>query len=393
MALTLYQTPSVLTPAYNKQIFTALSNQIAVPDFKYVVTVIVNGDVTNTYTENILQNPDGWLVFDAQNWVKNYIEHYFNPTDTGVVIATNKSIEVEVNISEYYTSTIQSTDTTNYSAFDACLTDSEFANYDYSDYLFNATTGLYFLGKSSTSVFPDDRITLGQDVWLHFINNQAILIDSIEITLIRSAVIIDTVAIASLPTPITAYDVNALNLNSNIFTVATPQVGDTVNIGFIDSLSATILSMSYSLQDVCTKYTDYTLYYLNRGGSILFQHFEQKSKKNFTKKTNVVTLDKNVLNTSTGAYGYTSYAREEHIVSTATESTMDLNSYWLSQSQITALKDLWDSPIVYIWDGNTLRSCRVTNSNFEEFQINNEPLISLALTIDLGVTETRQRGI
>lgn len=49
--------------------------------------------------------------------------------------------------------------------------------------------------------------------------------------------------------------------------------------------------------------------------------------------------------------------------------------------------------MVYIWDYNTLRSCKVTNNSFEEYQINNEPLNVLNITVDLGITETRQRGI
>ena len=44
MALTVYKTPQELTPAYNKQIITALSDQIAVTGFSYLVTVTVNGD-------------------------------------------------------------------------------------------------------------------------------------------------------------------------------------------------------------------------------------------------------------------------------------------------------------------------------------------------------------
>ena len=60
---------------------------------------------------------------------------------------------------------------------------------------------------------------------------------------------------------------------------------------------------------------------------------------------------------------------------------------------LPALKDLFDSPIVYVWDYSTLRSCKVTNNSFEEYQLNNESLIQLAITIDLGITETRQRGI
>lgn len=396
MALTLHQEPQELTPAYNDQIFTALSDQIAVSDFKYVVTVIVNGDTANTYTEDILQRPDGWLVFNAMQWVKNYIEHYFELNDVvmsyPINTATNKSVSVEVKIKEYYTGAVQSTDTTNYVAFDACLEDNDFRNYDFSDYVFGGTTGLYFLSKTITTITPDSRIALNQPLFLHFINNGT-AVDNIIITLRRGGSTIDTVSIASLPTPVTAHDVYQLYVGTIIFTGATPAVGDVVRVDFLDNTSTSLLRWSYTVQDICTKYTDYVIYYLDRDGNILSFHFEMKSKKNHTKKVNSVALNKNVLNTTTGAYGSNTYDREEHIVSTATESTIELNTNWLTQLQIEQLKDLFDSPMVYIWDYDTLRSCKVTNNSFEEYQINNEPLNVLNITVDLGITETRQRGI
>jgi hypothetical protein len=399
MALVLHQEPQELTPAYNDQIFTALSDQIAVSDFKYVVTVIVNGDTANTYTEDILPRPDGWLVFNAKQWVKNYIEHYFEYDNINLVypieIATNKTVSVEVNISEYYTATIQSTDTTTYEAFDACLTDEDFRTYDFADYLFNTLTGTlrYFLSKDINTITPDSRIALNQPLFLHFINGYVDPINSIAITLRRGGSQIDLVSIATLPTPTLGYNIYQLYTGTDIFSGATPQVGDIVRVDFLNSVSASILRWSYTVQEICTKYTDYVIYYLDRDGNILPFHFEMKSKKNHTKKINSVALNKDVLNTTTGAYGSTTYDREEHIISTATESTIELNTNWLTQLQIEQLKDLFDSPIVYIWDYDTLRSCKVTNLNFEEYQINNEPLNVLNITVDLGITETRQRGI
>ena len=398
MALTLYQRPNELTPAYNDQIFTALSNQIAVADFKYIVTVVVNGDTANTYTEDILQRPDGYLVFNASQWVKNYIEHYFELDDVilsnPINLASNKTVYVEVKIKEYYTAAVQSTTTINYAAFDACLTYNDFRNYDFNDYIFNGTTGKYFLSKTATTILPDSRIALNQPLFIHFINNaSSALIDSIDIKLTRVFSVIETVTIPTLPTPINDYDMYQLFLGTQIFTVATPQVGDRVVVRFLDSTPTLLLSWEYTIQDICTKYTDYVIYYLDRDGNILSFHFEQKSKKNSTKNINSVRLDKNVLNTTTGAYGSHTYDREQHIISTVTENTLELNTDWLSQTQATQLKDLFDSPIVYIWDYNNLRSCKVTNLNFEEYQINNEPLNVLNITVDLGISETRQRGI
>lgn len=395
MALVVHTEPSELTPAYNDQWFTALSDQYAVTGFKYLVTVTVNGDTANTYTEYILPRPDGWLVFNAMQWVKNYIEHYFEldgvTLSYPINIATNKSVSVEVVISEYGVSPFDS-ETITYEAFDACLTDADFRNYDFSDYIFGGTTGKYFLSKGINTITPDPRITLNQPLFLHLINNPGTLIDSIVIDLRRGGSTIDSVSIATLPTPINNYDILQLYIGTQIF-IATPAVGDTVRVDFKDSGASTLLRWSYTIQSVCSKFDDYVIYYLDRDGNILPFHFEYKSINEFTKKVNSVKLNKNTLNTTTGAYGSTSYDREEHIISTAIESTLELNTGWINETQNLQLKDLFDSPIVYLWNGSTLKSCKVTNPTFTRKLKVNEKLFNYTITVDLGITETRQRGI
>ena len=396
MALIVHTEPQELTPAYNSQIFTALSDQIAQPGFKYMVTVTVNGDTANSYTAPVLPNPDGWLVFNAQEWVKNYIEHYFELDGINLAypinIATNKSVSVEVVISEYGISPFDS-ETITYEAFDACLTDADFRNYDFADYLFAGTTGFYFLSKNITTITPDPRITLNQPLFLHFINNYTDPINSIAITLRRGGSTIDLVSIASLPAPVNTYDILQLYVGTQIFSGATPQVGDVVRVDFLNSVATSLLRWSYTVQSICTKFTDYVIYYLDRDGNVLPFHFEYKSTENFTKKINTVLLNKDVLNTTTGEYGSKTYDREEHVVSTSIESTMDLNTGWIIEAQSTQLKDLFDSPIVYIWDGATLKSCTIKGNSYERKIKANERLFNYAITIDLGITETRQRGI
>ena len=152
-------------------------------------------------------------------------------------------------------------------------------------------------------------------------------------------------------------------------------------------------SDNITLVDICTKYTDYVLYYLGRTGNILPFHFEYKSTEDFTKKVNTVKLNKDTLNTTTGEYGSNTYDREEHVISTVTDSTMELNTGWITEAQSLQLKDLFDSPIVYLWDGGDLISCRVTNTSFQRKLKVNEKLFNYNITVDLGITETRQRGI
>ena len=395
MALVVHQEPQELTPAYNKQIFVALSDEIAQTDFKYIVEVTVNGDTAHTYTEDILQRPDGHIVFDAKNWVQNYIEHYFNPElalTYPIAIATNKSVSVEVKIKEYYTAAVQSTITINYVAFDACLNDEEFRTYDFNDYIFDGTASLYYLSKTTDSIFPDTRVVLNQDVWLHFINKPSDLISDIVIDLRRANATIDTVSIASLPTPVTAYDVLALRINSSMFVTATTQSGDVIRITYNSGVTQ-VLRHSLSITEISTDFTPYTVYYLDRNGNTSFFHFEKLSTINHTKKISEVKLGKDTLNTTTHLYGSNTWDRENHIINTTIESTITLNTDWITQEQSEQLIDLFASPILYLWDGVKLRATKMNGTAYEQKVEGLDPLFNYTITVDLGVTETRQRGI
>ena len=391
MAITAYKKPQILTPAYNSQVFTALSNQIAIADFKYVVTVTING-VSNV--KEYLQRPDGWLVVDVKEWVQNFIEHYFNPTlslASPIEVATNKSVTVLVNIKEFYSGVMHTGVNYTYTAFDASLTESVFRNYNFNDYLFNQTAGKLFLSKTNDTITPDNRLVLNRDMYLHFINNPTTAIDNILIQLIRNNTFIGTVTIATLPTA-SAYKVFAMRINSAMFTVTPPQVGDIISVRFRNS-TTTIAFTQKTIVDLCTNYTDNILYYLDRDGNILFFHFDKVSKNSYTKKTNKVTLSADRLNTTTGEYGANSWDREDHIVSTAIESTILLNTDWITETQSRQLNDLWSSPQVWLHNGTELLPVTITNNGYEEYKLENESLFQYNVIVNTGVVETRQRGL
>jgi len=389
MAITAYKKPQILTPAYNSQVFTALSNQIAIADFKYVVTVTING-VPNV--KEYLQRPDGWLVVDVKEWVQNFIEHYFNPTlslASPIEVATNKSVTVLVNIKEFYSGVMHTGVNYTYTAFDASLTEAAFRNYNYQNYFFNTVAGNLFLSKTIDTITPDNRLVLNQNMYLHFINTN---VANIVIDLRRGASTIDTVTIASIPTSAITNPVYAMRLNTSMFTTATAQVGDIIRVQFNSSVGF-IIRYTVTLKEICTNYTDNILYYLDRDGNVLFFHFEKVSKNSYTKKTNKVTLSADRLNTTTGEYGANSWDREDHIVSTAIESTILLNTDWITETQSRQLNDLWSSPQVWLHNGTELLPVTITNNGYEEYKLENESLFQYNVIVNTGVVETRQRGL
>lgn len=392
MAISITQQPQVLMPAYNNQWISALSDQIAQPGFYYIVQVVVNADTTHTLTENILQRPDGYMVFNAMEWVKNYVKHFFNP-DLSLVspieIATNKTVFVEVTISEFYSGATHAIESFTYEAFDACLTENEFRNYAFADYTFGGTSGKWFLSKTVNTITPDNRVNIGSDLWLHFMQKQSALVDNIIITQFNGVTPVDTVSIASLPAPTNNYDMYVMNVGTKI--LSAPVEGDTVRVDFIDSLAVSLLRYTYTIADICSLHIIYQIYWLDRDGNILMFNFDKVSVRTENMKTTTVRLDPNVL--TAGVYGSNNWDRELHSVSTDLQDSMVLNTDWVTEEQSVQLKELFNSPQRWLYDGDRYLPITVTQTSYEEKKHVNEKLFNYTINIDLEIKETRQRGL
>lgn len=386
MSLTITQQPQEFTPAYNDQYVCATSTEYAQTDFKYTVTVTVNGNVA--HTEGIFPRPDGSMVFNAKKWVENYIVHYFNPDHlTNFFVANGKTANVSISILEDYSvSPVPSASTITYTAFDACLTEDEFANYDHEDYISNGNNAVTFLGQSFTQLMVDTRVNTYQQVWLHF------TLGNITSCVITYNDGVNTPQVTTLTpilgSPSNTYDIYCIDAGSWQFSGVTS--GSTVTIVFKFG-GVTLDTYTYTITDICTKYTDYPVYYLNRFGNVPFMHFEKKSTDKLTKVVNTVRLGKNQL--VAGVYTANSWDREVHVVSTESKKTGVLNTDWITESQSTTLQDLFDSPLVWKFYGTTYTPITVKETTYDFKKRVNDKLFNYSIDYEYSDTKTRQRGI
>lgn len=385
MSLTITRQPQEFTPAYNDQYVCATSTEYTQPNFKYTVTVSVNG--ATVHTEGILPRPDGALVFNAKKWVENYITHYFNPPAPVFGVATGKTANVSISILEDYSVSPVPSDTTfTYVAYDACLTESEFADYDFNDYVSGGTNPVTFLGQTFSELLVDSRVNLEQQVLLHFTLGD---IARIDVTYIDESMINSFYSYTPiLASPSNVYDIYCFDASAFLFS---PVSGATVSIEFFDSLNNSLASYSYVVTDICTKYTDYPVYYLNRFGNIPFMHFEKKSTDKLTKTVNTVRLGKNQL--VGGLYTSNSWDREVHVVSTESKKTGTLNTDWITEAQSTSLQDLFDSPIVWIWQRPNYIPITIKETTYDFKKRVNDKLFNYSVDFEYSDTKTRQRGI
>lgn len=384
MALTVSQTPQIYTPAYNEQIFVALSNQIAISDFYYLVQFQVGGSII--YTKKILQRPDGYCVFDAIEVVKNYIKHSFNPTVTGITYATDSAVAVTVYIKEFYSGAVQSTYTYNYVAWNACLDADTFSTYSYLDYVTNGGEIKLLSPIRDEYLIPNKVIDIKADNWLHFFKDDFTYIDFV---LYRASGTIKGSLTKTIPSG--AY-IHYINTGAKLWdgSGVTVNPTDTLEINFEGDSGG--MSTSFTFTDVCSKSVQYNVYYYKRNGGIGFKTFELVSQETMTKKTNTVRMNTKTL--SGGIYSAPTYKREKNTVSTVSQKSITLNTNWITEQQAIELNELFDSPMVWLQlETGEYKPITITDNSYKFSKHVNDKLFNYSITADYDNTETRQRGI
>ena len=374
MALTITQYPLSKTPAYNDQWFIGSSNQTAISDFYYKIDLTCN---SVTLTEKVLPDLNGRFVYNAKEKAKNFIEHYFNPNDTGLVEAVNKAVSITLTVTEYYSGTLHTPYTMSYVAFDACLNEADFADYIPGSYNNN------ILGLPKVLNPADSVVTPLTDVWLHFFKAY-----SIEISV--NATVLSTFSITDIG-KIYTYNVGYNGILALGHTLA---VGDVVNVKITTPLGGGLFAISnypYTVQDFCSRYEVTRLYYLSRSGRILYKQFSLASTKRMTKKTSNVRLGKG--NVVSGIMITNRWDREVHEVANVTTYSSTLTSDWISEAQNEALQELFDSPIVWQHDGTNYIPVTITDTSFDFKKHNSDKLFNYTVNIEYNTQETRQRGL
>jgi hypothetical protein len=378
MALTITQYPLSKTPAYNDQWFIGSSNQTAISDFYYKIDFTCN---SVTLTEKVLPDLNGRFVYNAKEKAKNFIEHYFNPNDTGLVEAVNKAVGITLTVTEYYSGTLHTPYTMTYTAFDACLNEADFANY------LPTTYGTNFLGDT---VLNSDIATPYTDVWIHFFAQTNW--NKIEITYYDP---IDGNQTYSFIVPsMTNNKIYSINMGYKGILANTgyvPKVGGAVNFKVFNVSNVQILNFDFVIKEICSKYDVTRLYYLSRSGRILYKQFSLASSKKMSKKTSNVRLGKG--NVISGIMVSNRYEREVHEVSNVTTYTNTLISDWISEEQNEALQELFDSPIVWQHDGLNYIPVTITDTTYEFKKHNSDKLFNYTVNIEYNTQETRQRGL
>lgn len=386
MAITVHQKPAIYTPAYNRQIFVALSNQTAQTGFKYVVEITVNGGAT--YTEEYLPRVDGHLVFDAMQYAMDYITKDFNPTITTHGVANGYIADLSIKIREYYTGSFFADVTETYRVWDGVINESVFNDYNYLDYL-SLTNNLKLLQPNVNLFQSIQQPDIINDVWIKFLRANC---ETIYLTHTNYLTSIDTTITLTLPL---VDEVIYFNAGYNFWVTNNIPISDKdhVYIDFANPSNASILELNFDFKEICTKQTKYSLYYFDKTGNILFKTFEKASFETLTQKKTNVQLDRYKFNASTHTYSFNSYDRTQHNVANDINTKLTLNTDFIKESQYTALAELFTSPCVWLYSNGKYIPVSITDTNYQFGKHENDKLFNLEVRVDFDINDFRQRGL
>lgn len=404
MSVTVYASGDPYSPGFSPQIFTALSTQVAQPNFSY--TIVATDVLTSeTQTFQLPPRPDDYCVFDARIFSEIRLTNYLPKNEYGWKQADGVR-KIRVNIGETYGTNpaYASGMDLDYIVWNAILDWKEYPNYNRNDYVYNnLLPNIVYLNRSTEEDTYEDRSN-----YLYALTSQA---GDIEYLLIQTydaaGVQIGTSTIPNPYVALTDYEDKYLcidighkgltNITAGEVTGAYPiltddiayyKVYDVYDNGMV--LFPTLLKTIYIKCE--PRFDVYTLHYLDKGGNGQTLHFSKKSVSTLNKQQ--TTYSKLPFQMSGTDYAYSPSAKVKKVLSSDRTNQITLTTDWLTDDQVDYYQGILDSPEIYLDLGSAtdyLQVLVVSNSYVLNKRYN-ERLYTLELQIEYAHSNTRQNG-
>lgn len=377
MSVTINQSPESTTPAYNDINFLVSESSGAIytkDNFKWIGEVVVDSTTIAKLKTPIYFGSTNKGVFNIGRILESYVTHDFNYSDTLASGCPNSTKEYNFKVGYEYSNSPTGT-VTEYlnqasasgSIWNAALNPYDFVSFDIDAYTDTAR-------KFLTSI-RSQSIHRTQKVWLYALRGAATNLRIVYSDATTSTYTLPNVRMVRIP----------VNLN-------TP-AGATYFDCYLRDVDGVQISESYRfyIKDECSKYENYDLFWLNRLGGFDSFRFNRVSKKSFdiTRKTyrqNQYTLDNTAVSWT---YGTDSFSNVQYYEESKQKLTLFSN--WISDTESTWLRELVESPVVYLWDGTTLQAINITNAMYEEKKWINDKMFNLQLDIEFSFVDKAQR--
>jgi len=375
VALSITQQPNAYQPAYNDTNFVITESSGAIytkDNFKFIGDVKVNSASIAKLKTPIYYGSTNKGVFNIGRILENYVSYDFNLNDTSASGCTNSikdySVEFGYEFSTSPTGTITEylnlTSATG-SVWNASLNPIDLVSYS-SQYTMSGS------GKFLTPI-RSKTISRTQKDFLYAIRNTA---TSAVVTYSDSTT--QTIALPSskvvripcgsqltIPSGATYYDI-------------------------VLKVGATTLSETYriTLFDECSKYETTDIFFLNSLGGFDSFRFDKVRRDNYSierkqYKSNPYTLG------ATYAYETSSFKLKTY--DTLSTHRVKLFSNWITEQQSEWLRDLIESPVVFMYDGITLVAVNVDTNTYEVKRHVQDKVFNIEFDVVYSFENKRQR--
>ena len=397
MAITIENEPQEYTPAYNQMIFVASSTNTAEDNFQYIFDIWYDGAFRSRH--KIPANPDnGYGQFDARKKIESLLSWDIDGSTTDFDNNTQSFKKYYVRVGEEYdvsgvrTEFPNLTDSSDIYAINAALEKLDFVDWDDDDYVL-ATSDDKFL----TNMPDAQNIELNQLGWLYSVNDTPANYDHLRVrTYDASGVLQSTDDISNSLTAST---------DNNQFIrvgVGTQNIVDALaDTSYFDGIAYyTVVAQTGANADISETrrfnivtqrlYTTYRVHFLNVLGGFDPFNFTLVTRKTTQSKRTSFKRNPNSWNGT--AYSYDKSSQSDFTKLVASNDQLLLRSDYLTDAQITWLKEMVTSPVVLLESGTDLIPMIVETNVFEEFEKESTRLFRQDITLRYGHTNYRQRG-
>jgi len=412
MAITITQHPDtifsatpVFVPAFNPQVFSAISNQYASANFKYTV-VVVDVITSETITLQIPARPvDHRMTVDASFIAKNLITHYLPINEYGFQKATGIR-KIRVNIGETYGSTptyYAGTDF-DYYIWNGVSDYLTYVDYNKNNYLYNASVTSP-PNRVELSACLDDVTYPDRSNYIYWLTYGAgdLLKLKVVVTLSNGTQTISYIANPYQAS--TTYTDKYLCIDvghKGLTEIASGDVTGTYPILGATAESYQIYEVLSTAPDPPTRliqnftigcegvYDVYTVHFLAKNGQFETIHFPKNSNKTTTANREKFATIPFTMNS--GTYHYSRSTPVDRFITSSSRDKLVLRTDWLDEAHVELYKQIIDSPLCYLDTGSALDyvAVNLVPTSYTENKRFNKRLFQLQMEFEMAHQNYRQ---
>ena len=402
--MTQKETPAYsFTPIYNPLEFVYDSANNSADGFSYVFDVYISG--AGSYNHRFLVDPHptlGYGRIDLRSVLESEVTSNIDISQDSVDSCGNSIVDFVLKVGERSDASGTVTDistSSTYYPWNASLYHDEFIDYS-NQYLLSSGSTNKFLTNSPRTI---DK-ALGDYSWLYGLSEDVTKVKIItydsagstngEFDLAYSGSAYATTADRMFSIPTGKQLESTLPTGVTVVSGAQPILDSDVASYTVQAYAGTTASselFTYNVVNRCVRTTPKEVVFLNSLGGFDSFVFELASIPTRDKEVRQYKQDFGTLN----ADGTIGYSKSQHLKKnyyTTSTQKLRVSSNYLTEAESEWLKELFDSPEVYLVEGDELIAIQgIEETNYEEKQKEREKLFRLEFTLVYSWDNYRQR--